>query len=128
MNKKNCDDAFFIQPDLDPSCSPEVIEEWFVQLQSQVPLASTTERLMCIIEIANKINKKCHAIQFTKNFIDDAYSKVVSLAKDRIRDIKSVSKDEDDRHILRFSSGKRRQSATAVAEKDIEKKLKNVWI
>lgn len=131
MSKRKCDDIFFLESDIDPQCSPDIIEDWFIQLKSQIALANTPERLMCIIDIAKKAEEKCQNYPLTKTFIESACNNVVDSAKNKLQEIKTYTKEmkkNRNANILTFSSGKRHSALESIDQQSEEKRLRNLWI
>lgn len=131
MSEKKCDDIFFLESEIDPQCSPDIIEDWFIQLKSQIALANTPERLMCIIDIAKKAEEKCQSYPLTKNFIETACNNVVDTAKNKLQIIKTHGREKrkkKNHNVLTFSSGKRHSALEIVEKRTEEQRLKNLWI
>jgi hypothetical protein len=128
LTNNSCDDLFVLGSNINPSCDFDVIENWFKKLLGKVEMANTTERLICIREIAKKVRDKCRNTEGTKEFINDAYNQVVSYANEKISRIKTIQPQNT---LVSFSSG-RRKSAFGTIETKIkeekENKLKNLWI
>ena len=117
-----------------PSCSPEVIEGWFLQLKSQAMVSNDPTQLICIREKAKDVYTKCQKAEMTEKFITTAYNTVHSVATEKLQRLKfgKTKKDvkKDDSHLLTFSTGRGKHSAVDSFEKTFEsrRKLQNLWI
>lgn len=101
MNLNKCKNELpFISADHNPNCLPDNIEDWFINLRESVENAQTQERLMCIMDLARDVEKKCKANPFTKEFLPKAYQDIMEAAKAKLS---SISSKEE---LLTFSSGR----------------------
>jgi hypothetical protein len=124
----------FIATDMFPSCSPEVIEDWFLELKTQANLSNDPTQLICIKETANEVYSRCKKANYTEKFISTAYNNVMTTATEKLQRLKygkiaPVTK-KDDSHLLTFSTGRGSHSAVDSFEKNFKKKnnLQNLWI
>ena len=108
------DELLFINVDQDPSCLPDNIEDWFVRLKASVDAAQTSERLMCIMDIARDVEKKCRENPFTRHFLPKAYTDVVEAAKNKLSTLKSGK-------IMTFSSGRASGSSLEAIQSEFQK-------
>lgn len=116
MNLDKCkDELLFINAETDPSCLPDNIEDWFLRLKTAVDTAQTSERLMCIMDMARDVGRKCRENPFTKKFLPTAYKEVMDAARDKLSMIKS---GED---IMKFSSGRASASSLDALQKEFQK-------
>lgn len=116
-----------------PSCSPDVIEKWFLQLKSQAMVSNDPIQLMCIKEKAKEVYSRCQKTQMTEKFITTAYNNVTNTATEklqRLRRSKPKNNKKNDNHLLTFSTGRGKHSAVESFEKfhERQKKLQNLWI
>lgn len=116
-----------------PSCSPDVIEGWFLQLKSQAMVSNDPNQLMCIKDKAKEVFQRCQKAKITERFITTAYNNVTNIATEKLQRMKfgktTIAK-KDDTHLLTFSTGRGSHSAVDSFEKIFEnkRKLQNLWI
>jgi hypothetical protein len=100
LNLDKCKDELpFINADINPNCLPDNIVDWFVRLRAAVDAAQTSERVMCIMDMARDVEKKCRENPFTRRFLPKAYNDVLTAAKTKMSSLKSEK-------IMTFSSGR----------------------